>query len=653
MAAASLKAENKSAYEQKVLSHLHEGQSFLAQDLAIEGLKENPDSDVLLICRAVALTRTGAASDGLKLLNTLLERYRIDDAPIKQVHNALNDLLQDSSLENLRRSVQALAEGLQNVQGRRVLADTLDARMLNLLAEVYESAWQNSGQTESLDMAARLFEGAFTANNDPESGARAAVAAYHRGDLNKATQLAQTVCTLKQANKHSLALAHLLLKQYEEALSIFEQFEPLRAQRPEIIARHHQTIIALIESGLDIPDNIVHSLRPSRIAVFNGAAFTGANLNSTEYERALRQEIDSRLDQLDIQIGYSSAAAGCDLLFVEALLERDAQVNIILPFDSEDFIETCVKPAGGRWEMRFRNALRLAHSVQYATTERYLNHDMLFRFGNQMLHGLAARHAERLNTSPYLLVAWNMDDENIIGGAAEFIDQWTDIGKLAIIDLDELGPTAPEGLMGPRGTVSDTGNDGPQRIIKTMMFADLVGFSGLGESAIPQYMAFLAALKEYVIQDDTQIDMINTWGDALFVVADSAIDLATLATRLRNGVRHLGSAAHGFGTNGLNIRISLHAGPVYGGQDPFRAGVPNFYGAHINRAARLEPVTVPGHIYATQQFVALLTAEESARRAEADGEWESAVRCNYVGTLSLAKNFGQQQVYHIRPAEDA
>jgi len=91
---------------------------------------------------------------------------------------------------------------------------------------------------------------------------------------------------------------------------------------------------------------------------------------------------------------------------------------------------------------------------------------------------------------------------------------------------------------------------------------------------------------------------------------------------------------------------------VFEGIDPFHSRV-NYYGAHINRAARLEPVTVPGHVYATQQFVALLTAEESALRnaAESAGEdWRSPVVCEYVGILELAKNFGDQPVYHVRAA---
>ena len=102
----------------------------------------------------------------------------------------------------------------------------------------------------------------------------------------------------------------------------------------------------------------------------------------------------------------------------------------------------------------------------------------------------------------------------------------------------------------------------------------------------------------------------------------------------------------------LDTRISLHAGPVFPGLDPF-TGRPRFTGANINRAARLEPVTVPGQIYATQNFVALLAAEESQRRHEVDAAgdaFQPIATCSYLGILSLAKGFGKDAVYHVEPA---
>jgi pilus assembly protein FimV len=71
----------------------------------------------------------------------------------------------------------------------------------------------------------------------------------------------------------------------------------------------------------------------------------------------------------------------------------------------------------------------------------------------------------------------------------------------------------------------------------------------------------------------------------------------------------------------------------------------------VSRTARIEPVTVPGEIYASQQFVALLTAEENAVRHERQMTGERYApwyRCEYLGIQALAKNYGDQPVYHLR-----
>jgi class 3 adenylate cyclase len=94
----------------------------------------------------------------------------------------------------------------------------------------------------------------------------------------------------------------------------------------------------------------------------------------------------------------------------------------------------------------------------------------------------------------------------------------------------------------------------------------------------------------------------------------------------------------------MSIRIALHAGPVFEGTDAI-TGRTNFFGSHVNRTARIEPVTVPGQVYASQQFVALLTAEQRGE-AEPPGGWPFT--CEYLGRMNLAKNFGVLPVFSVR-----
>src|SRR6185312_2783632 len=78
---------------------------------------------------------------------------------------------------------------------------------------------------------------------------------------------------------------------------------------------------------------------------------------------------------------------------------------------------------------------------------------------------------------------------------------------------------------------------------------------------------------------------------------------------------------------GLSLRIGLHAGPVYEFDDPI-TGTRSYSGTHVSRAARIEPITPPGQVYASESFAALAAAERA-----------SGFVCDYVGQMPLAKSY--------------
>ena len=172
----------------------------------------------------------------------------------------------------------------------------------------------------------------------------------------------------------------------------------------------------------------------------------------------------------------------------------------------------------------------------------------------------------------------------------------------------------------------------------------MVGFSKLQEEHVPFFMyTFLKEVSRHLDGVEPQPLLLNTWGDAIFAVMAEALPLLRYARRLQNVVCTTDWAKFGLPVK-MNVRIGLHGGPVFEGTDPITRR-PNVFGSHVNRAARIEPVTLPGHVFASQQFVGLLTAEQKAQPEPAGG-WPFA--CEYVGVLELAKHFGKLPVYHIR-----
>jgi class 3 adenylate cyclase len=83
------------------------------------------------------------------------------------------------------------------------------------------------------------------------------------------------------------------------------------------------------------------------------------------------------------------------------------------------------------------------------------------------------------------------------------------------------------------------------------------------------------------------------------------------------------------------VRIGVHAGPVFSCFDPI-IGRTNYFGSHVNRAARIEPVTMPGCAFASEQFAALLEVE--ARQDFV---------CEYVGVEELAKHYDRCPLYRL------
>jgi hypothetical protein len=59
-------------------------------------------------------------------------------------------------------------------------------------------------------------------------------------------------------------------------------------------------------------------------------------------------------------------------------------------------------------------------------------------------------------------------------------------------------------------------------------------------------------------------------------------------------------------------------------------------------AARIEPISPPGHVYASQAFAALAEAEASPKS-------RAPFACEYVGQVPLAKGYGTFPMYHLRP----
>jgi class 3 adenylate cyclase len=180
-------------------------------------------------------------------------------------------------------------------------------------------------------------------------------------------------------------------------------------------------------------------------------------------------------------------------------------------------------------------------------------------------------------------------------------------------------------------------NAGSSRIAG-ILFADVVGFSTLSDIEVVRFhYEFLGAVGRLLALTNNPPLVRNTWGDGLYLIFPTVRDAGVFALELCAMTVDTDWAALQL-PEGLTLRVGLHAGPLFDFSDRV-TGQLTLAGKHVTRAARIEPVTPPGMVYATQEFAAL---------AAAYGVTEFV--CEPVGRVTLAKKAGVTPLFILRPA---
>jgi tetratricopeptide (TPR) repeat protein len=190
--------------------------------------------------------------------------------------------------------------------------------------------------------------------------------------------------------------------------------------------------LRLLKRCIDVPKSVMDTLRVPAVLAFSGHMPDRADAPAPRFppdrEPDVIRAIARHLESVDAGFGYASAAAGADLLFAEALIARGAEVHLVLPFATDDFVKTSVINAGEAWLPRFRSVLARATSITHATAEPYLGDALLFDFTNRVVQGMAILRAQQLCVEPRLLTVAHTGDERPQGGTASAMASWRALG---------------------------------------------------------------------------------------------------------------------------------------------------------------------------------------------------------------------------------
>jgi class 3 adenylate cyclase len=536
-----------------------------------------------------------------------------------------------------------------------------DARsLLGRLKKDQAFAETGEARTAMFREGRALYEGAFrsaTAADDPEAyypAINAATLALFAGDAEAAGRLAGEVLDLLAPRIASLdeggaADRYWVLATALEAHLVRGDLDAARGLVDQVVAAAGRDDAALATTGRQLgrivaakklDSSVLGAFEPPTVVHFLGdmvAPPPGQNGRfRAVYAATLAADIATLLAGMRIGAAYGSLASGADILFAEALLGQGVALNVVLPFATGDFIEQLVGPAGEAWVTRFDACLAAAKTVRFATEDAYLGDDQLFTYCSSLAMGLASLCARHLQAPLMQLAVWDgVVNEGAIAGTAADLSAWREAGHP--VKIVAVGPDANVEKLPPwhRPQVAPGRRD-----TRAMLFGDIHGFSKLSDAQLPPFTEkIMGTLGEVARRHKQHIAFVNTWGDGIFVVFHNAGRAAACALDMQDAMSAIDLAAAGLPET-LKLRLGGHLGPVYELDDPV-TDRPNYYGAHVSRAARIEPITPEGCVYVTETFAAMLALYNAGQFS-----------CDYVGNTEMAKHYGRLRMFLLRRAGD-
>jgi class 3 adenylate cyclase len=603
---------------------LKSGAALLAYDTLVEGLRHFPADARLRQQTALALARTGASRLANEILRVLASEGHRDEETLGLLARTHKDLWADSDDEDERR------------------------RHLRLAFEHYREAYAlSSGYWSGINAATMAL--LLDRREDAEALARR-VREQCLSLYARETRRGNVYWVLA-----TLAEAALVLGNWAEAEARYAEAVPFTDRRYGDLAstrRNARLIIRYLQAD---GSRIEACLRVPPVVVFAGHLIDRSGRAEPRFPPALepvvRRAIRERLRPIGAGFGYSSAGCGADILFLECLRELNVETHIVLPYDRDQFRDDSVDIVpGADWAARYARQLAGAKEVITASEHRMAEGSMSFEYGFLVLDGTAGVRADELDTDLVCMAVWDGKPGDGPGGTASAVERWRKAGRRPqIIDLAamlerERSPvvvrphaeqTLPAWARPADGSAAEPVAAAFDPEIMGLLFADVRGFSRLSEDEIPLFVRhFLGTVAAELAASPCTPIMTNTWGDGLYFVFDSVRSTGEFALALCEVVRAIDWKARGFHDD-LGLRIGLHAGPVYACVDPVTKR-PNYIGAHVSRAARIEPITPPGEVYASGAFAALARSEEIKEFI-----------CTYVGQTPLAKGYGTFPTYVV------
>jgi len=243
-----------------------------------------------------------------------------------------------------------------------------------------------------------------------------------------------------RAYKRALTAARKNIYNLKSSLGQLELLDSI-GFRPEFVKAGIRVLEGEIDRirHEDEPEDPEDRGEPPQVFVFAGHAIDRPNQDNAVFppamEKEVREKIEQSLDKFnadrnDLAI-TPGAAAGGDIIFVEACLKRNMKVEIYLPFEEGDYIKDGISYAGDKWIERFyaiRNnpdvsiLLQADHLGPVKNGENIFERNERWALYASLLHGV-----DRMR----LILLWDGNADDMRGGPDNMLEEVRQLGGIA------------------------------------------------------------------------------------------------------------------------------------------------------------------------------------------------------------------------------
>jgi len=397
----------------------------------------------------------------------------------------------------------------------------------------------------------------------------------------------------------------------------------------DVASMRRQASLLLEAIGADA-DLALQWLPCARLAVFSGHLVDAADRPEPRFPAAqlepVAAKIEDWLQDKQTQIAVCSLSAGADLLFAESVLKLGLELHLVLPASKLELSALAQLDQISNGPERIEKIVNSATSVRELVPGEAHCEVVDYVYLNAMIFGTAEFLRQPIDGAIAGLAVWDGRQGGGPGGSADAIRGMQDNGwSVSRIDPIDLSLSAATQVPGPTTDFLSVRSH-----LKALVFGDFVGFSKLGRAQLKEFYEHVLSTVGDVVDAIPACDSPcarNTWGDGLFLAFNSVLAAAQFSLRLQAALRDLGEEQGGVASK-IRLRLAVHYGPTLSVTDPVTKQ-PNVVGMHVSRAARLEPATAPGEVYASEAFASRLMLEQ-----------DTGLACQYLKNLPWAKGYG-------------